>query len=306
MDPDASCVTHNDFELPGDDVWDITTQEDSRYKNMCPDCHVPMLRDASELSCPQCKRTESADITVADALNSTKRNWSTDPDGNQRYKTLRSLENFAREHTGDAIPHDVLDEVAGIYHEIQQKAFDEEVVDGEVRKRRFVRRGNNKDQILAYLIYAVCCKKGIIRSQECIKQFMKLKSPGFSQGEKEVRLFQGQGIIKDICVVEEPVQAIVARYFELLKIDITYSGFICEIVELANRKHIGNSKLASKLVGAIWMLIQQTKMKITTAQVEKATDTKKTTYMNFYNDIKNNMPVFKRVFDKHGIIISCT
>ena len=299
----------NGFDLPDDNALaDMNTAHAEaqvhQNKNMCPDCDVPMATDVAEFRCPVCLRSEPADITVADATNSTKRNWSADPTRSQRQSTLRSLENRAREHTGDAIPHDILDEVSGIYLEIQQGATEEEVIDGEVVTKKFVRRGNNKDQILAYLIYVTCLRKGVIRSKACVAQFMGLKTQGFPQGEKAVRQFQAQGIIKDICFNDEPIEGFIARYFDILRIDITYSTFVRDLVELSIRKRIGmTSKPMSKIVGAIWMLINAAKLKISVAELEKATETKKTTFMNFYNDILTNIKIFKPVFEKNGLVV---
>jgi transcription initiation factor TFIIIB Brf1 subunit/transcription initiation factor TFIIB len=297
----------NGFELPDDAAMtahaEAAMQPNITHKNMCPDCDVPMAVDVAEFRCPVCMRSESADITVADATNSTKRNWSADPTRSQRQSTLRSLENRAREHTGDAIPHDILEEVSDIYLKIQTGATEEEVIDGEVVTKKFVRRGNNKDQILAYLIYVTCLRKGVIRSKPCIAQFMGLKSQGFSQGEKAVRLFQAQGIIKGVCFDDEPIEGFIARYFDILRIDITYSEFVRDLVDLSIRKRIGmTSKPTSKIVGAMWMLVTTAKLKISVADLEKATETKKATFMNFYEDVRTNISIFKLVFQKHGLV----
>ena len=222
------------------------------HHHMCPDCDVSLQIDAAELRCPVCMRTESADITVADATNSTKRNWTTDPSKSRRQSTLKSLEDNARLHTGDAIPHDILEEVTNIYGTIQTGAVEEEIIDGVVVVKPFVRRGNSKDQILAYLIYVTCLRRGVPRSKACVAAFMKLTAQGFSKGEQAVRKFEAQGIVKGVCMDDEPIDGFIAKYFEILHIDMQWAVFVRDLVETANRKRICMApKPTSKIVGAI-------------------------------------------------------
>lgn len=283
------------LELPDIDLetkFDAATTSEQNA-HMCPDCNIPLLLDFAEYRCPQCMRSVDACITVADAANSTKRNWTVDPTKSQRMATLRSLEALARDHKGDEIPHDVLDEVSGLYQQIQQGATEEEVRDGVVVCKKFVRRGNNKDQILAYLIHVVCIKKLIIRSRQCICSFMKLRTNGFSQGEEAVREFQEQGIIANVCIDDEPIECFILRWFDLLKIDIKYAAQVRDLVNVSIKKRICmQSKHTSKIVGAMWWLIQKHKLEITIPMLERATETKKTTFMTFFNEINNNPKAF--------------
>jgi transcription initiation factor TFIIIB Brf1 subunit/transcription initiation factor TFIIB len=121
-----------------------------------------------------------------------------------------------------------------------------------------VRRGNIKDEVLAGLIYFECIRASIVRKKKDIALFMKLPTNGFSRGEDILRNLQAEGKI-DIPVDEEPIEGFVDRYLEELNLDNpNYIKFIVELVDESERRKIGmNSQLSSKAVGALWIIITQ-------------------------------------------------
>ena len=279
-------------------------------QNYCPDCpETPMLLHADEYKCPGCGRTESAELVGVDIRTLMGANTLGRFRGageyakTQKESVLKQLK-YNNETSGSKFPLDLLDEVATQYNSIQKST--EDVYDEEgtvIKTKKFVRRSNIKDEVLAALIHFECVKRGVVRKKKDIATFMKLQSNGFSSGEKILRNLFAEGKIT-IDIGDEPIDGFASRYFDCLGIDNeSYINFVVDIIKVAEQKKIGvNSFTSSKVVGAIWILITQLRLKITVEQLESAGDnTKKNTFIKFYKEVAKNNKLFIHIFKKYGV-----
>lgn len=282
--------------------------------NYCPDCpDVPMLLCLNEYRCPQCLRTDSADITAVDVKGPGQGNSLNRFRGpgeytkTQKESIMRLLKSNLDSYSGDKFQLDVLEEVATQYNNIQQ--IIEETYDdcGQVNgAKKFVRRSNVKNEVIAALIYFECINRCLVRKKKDIAMFMKLPANGFSTGEDILRTLvaNGQFVIQ---IDDEPIEGFANRYLETLGIEgptaTRYVKFITEIIDIAEAKMIGvNSLPASKVVGVIWILVTQLKLKISVEALESACDqTKKNTFIKFYNAVFAKIDLFTHVFGKYNV-----
>ena len=211
---------------------------------------------------------------------------------------------------GEPFPDNVVSAVIRLYSEIQYLTEDGE--DGK-SKKKFVRRGNLKEEVIAALIYFECNRAGQMRKKRDIARFMKLPTCGFSRGEDIIRGLQAEGFI-DLPVDAETVDGFVIRYLKNLAIfaglrelaDQTSISFVSALVNESETLNISrNSQTCSKVAGAIWLLCKYKFPGISVAQIERATDnTKKTTFMRFSLEIEDKLAIFAHVFKTHNVALS--
>lgn len=288
--------------------------------NFCPDCQIPMILAGSDYQCEVCGRVQpfsgegykdteeivSGSIRITTGVNKGRfHNISGDYTKTQMKIILDQLLQNQIGYTGAAFQLNVLNAAATQYNRIQKYITEDDLDEnGKVRgQKKFVRRGNIKDETLAGLIYFEGIREKLVRKKRDIAIFMKLPTYGFSRGEDILRNLQAEGKI-DIPVDEEPIEGYVDRYMDGLGLDNpTYPKFVIDLVQESEDRKIGmNSQLSSKIVGAIWVLIDKCRLNITSVALEKATDnTKRNTFTKFYNVVLNNINVFAHIFIKHGI-----
>ena len=296
---------------------DIETVSRLNYCQDCPD--TPMILAGNEYQCPRCGQVQHEievaqdhDDTVSGSIRITTgssrgRYYTNNGDYTKTQKKfiLDQLIQNQSAFTGNAFPRDILHEVATKYNSIQKMITEDDIdSEGNVRgQKKFVRRGNIKDEVLAGLIYFECIRKKLVRKKKDIAVFMKLPTYGFSRGEDILRNLQAEGKI-DIPVDEEPIEGFVDRYLEALNLENPiYSKFIVDLVNESERLKIGmNSQLSSKVVGSVWIIITKCGLKITAPMLEKAADnTKKNTFVKFTKVVFDNMGTLGHIFTRHGI-----
>jgi len=288
--------------------------------NYCPECAVPMTLSGCEYHCGICGRVAEYLVEVARERNDFGTNSiriftgankgrfyniTNDYTKTQRKFILDQLKHNQSNYRGNSFPVDVLVAVADKYNVIQKLITEDQLNDaGEViGKKKFVRRGNIKDEVLAGLIYFECVRIGLVRKKRDIAMFMNLRTYGFSRGEDILRNIQAEGKL-DLPVDEEPMEGFIDRYLEALDLDEKlYSGFIIEIVNESEMRRLGmNSQISSKIVGVIWIIIVKCKLSITSQQLEIAADnTKKNTFIKFYKIVLENIGLFRDIFIRHDI-----
>lgn len=316
------------FQLAAADVFaeftdkkpDVASLDCSKY-NYCPDCVIPMGVSGSEYQCGECGRvTEGAGDQIIDHDETTSNgirittgankgrfyNNTGDYCKTQKKFILDQLNLNQHKYNGLPFPQNILNSVAVQYNTIQKYITEDDIsADGHVRgQKKFVRRGNIKDEVLAGLIYFECIREKLIRKKRDIAGYMRLPTFGFSRGEDILRNLQAEGKI-DIPVDEEPLEGFIDRYIESLGISQKYSDFIIAIVEKSEQLKIGmNSQLSSKIVGALWIVITMCGLRITSKELEKSTDnTKKNTFVKFYKVVFLNIHLFRDIFVKEKIPI---
>lgn len=282
----------------------------------CKECRVPMNTLQLGYQCGNCGLLIEEDISMTNELDSNPAgihistghnkgkmyNVSTDYTKIQLKTLLIQLLQKRRLYKGSDIPKNVLLDVAKTYNDIQKSIIEEVEEDGKIVKKRFVKRGSIKDEVLGALIYFECRNKGLVRKKSSITEFMNLKNGGFARGESILRNLIADNKI-NITLKDETITDYTERYFEALNITEDCTDFVVDLVNVSEKTRLGmNSQISSKIVGAIWVLICSKKMGITFKQLEKATDdTKKNTFIKFYNIVRDNKPIFDPIFVKHSI-----
>lgn len=309
------------FKLASDEAFDsfarVVPEDNSPQYNFCPDCNRPMNIRELEYQCPDCARiipiaadlckdhdeTRSGNIKISTGAYKGKfYNINHDYSKTQKKLISDQLIHNNSAFVGRKFPRDILMLVALGYNNIQKLIFEVEEADCRSQKK-FVRRGNMKDEIIASLLYYECIRAGITRKKKDIAAFMNLPTSGFSRGEDVLRSLNAEGRI-DIPVDIEPADDFVDRYLEALNIeDAPSREFVRELVAISEEKKIGmNLQISSKIVGAIWVLIQNKGLDISSGALEKAADDmKKNTFLKFHKLVHENMSIFGAVFDKFSI-----
>ncbi len=286
----------------------------------CPDCDTPMELSGIEYQCSTCGLTQpnnTAVICHEDTISNNLRittgvnkgrfyNMTVDYTKTQRKMIADQLYQHSTRYKGPAFPINVLAATANQYNRIQ-KLITEDVMDCEGKvtgQKKYVRRGTIKDEVIAGLIYFEGIREKLYRMKKDVAIFMNLPINGFARGEDILRNLEAEGKI-DIPVDDEPIEGFIDRYLEALGMDTqpNYSKFIVDMVQASEKNKIGmNSHLSSKIVSAIYIIISQCGLKITSAAIEKACDnTKKNTFMKFTKIVATSSDAFEPIFIKYGI-----
>ncbi len=289
----------------------------TQQQNYCKDCDIAMEMSGTEYHCAFCGYTlerdsecvknhsESTSAAVRITIGANKGrfyNVNSDYTRAQKKVILLQMTTNQKNYKGAAIPYNVILNTANQYNAIQKTTTNEVDATGATITRKFVKRGAIKNEILAAILYFECIRAGVTRKKKDIAIFMGLGTNGFSRGENILRNLESEGKV-EIPIDEEPISGFADRYLEALSIDNKYNQFVVDLVELSEDNLISmSSQIASKIVGAIWVLIEFAKLGITPAQLETAADnTKKNTFMKFRDTVMNNWRLFAPVFIKHGL-----
>lgn len=279
---------------------------------ICKPCGVAMVVEFNgEYKCPECGMIEHVGSVqeYEDKNVSGYRIVSTSNGYRQYYgagsnyarkqeKDIGSqLDELALQFRGPAVPHHIRVKAGQWYNDIQKILI--ETPDGV---KKFVKRGDIKDEVLGKLIKYECDRAGIARMDKEIAEFMRLPSAGLSRGENILRQLHNQGRIK-LPTNIDPTDGFIDRYLECLELDDPrYKGFLSELVEEANRAGIGLRSIAnSKVVGAIWVLVQKEKLPITIAELDSKCNIRRNTFLKFSTAIVSKLHKFVDIFEKHEI-----
>lgn len=290
--------------------------------NYCPECKVPMELSSGEYLCScgitvdnniedsKDSNATAAAIRISSGANSGKfYNVVGDYSRTQHKTIVKQLMRNSMHYKGTAaFPRNVLNATATSYNNIQKTITDEVMLpDGSVVTKKFVRRGTIKSEILAALLFYECVRVGIVRKKKDVAMFMDLETYGFSRGEIILRNLAAEGRIDLPLNDDEIASGFVDKYMEALDIKCErYSQFVVDLVELSETRRICmRSHLSSKVAGAMWVLISRANdppLRVTEVALERAADnTKRHTFMRFYEAVFANMNVFGAVFDAHNI-----
>lgn len=291
-----------------------TEQATTDRHNYCETCGVPMVPMAScsaEYKCTKCGRIAECDtngntehednsgggIRLARGGRNRYYNVGGNYSSVQR-KTILDQLMRNNEIYPAKLPVSVLEVVATRYNQMQSLRVDDH--DAAIPAlKKFVKRGNVKDECLAALLYFECISSGITRKKKDIATFMRLPTSGFSHGESIVRDLHAEGKLS-FPIPDEDSRGFADRYLEALGLEVPWYGeFVAKLVDISEAHRIGlNSQISSKVVGAIWYLNEHQRLGLTVQSIEKGTDnTKKNTFMKFYNIIKARQDVFKPIID---------
>lgn len=288
---------------------------DSEDFNYCPDCNIAMDMTTSGYECSNCGMQRQLDgdmkdcdedstgtLRVCRAGQSSFYTITPDYAKTQKKVVVDQLNRLNSCYKGPEIPRDILLSVATSYNDIQKMIVSDD------NKKKFVRRGNIKDEVIGALIKYECIRADVPRKNKSICEFMQLTSSGISRGEDILRNLHLDGKI-DIPINKDPGCKYTGIYMEALGLDsINYRNFVNDLVKMSTKKKIGmNSIMTSKIAGTIWVLITHEKLNITAQQLEVATENiRKNTWSRFSKAIESNLLKFIDVFNEwevsHGII----
>ena len=276
--------------------------------NYCPDCIIAMDLTISGFECSNCGMQKQIDggmkdcdedstgtFRVCKAGQNSFYNITPDYAKTQKKAVIEQLNRLNSLYSGPEIPKNILTAVATIYNDIQKMIIN--------NQKKFVRRGNIKDEVIGALIKYECIRADIPRKNKSICDFMRLTSSGISRGEEILRNLHLDGKI-DIPIDKDPGSRYTEIYMKNLGIESNnYSSFVNELVEISIKKKIGmNSIMTSKIAGAIWVLITHEKLNITSQQLETATENiRKNTWNRFSKSIELHILKFIDIFNKWNI-----
>lgn len=290
--------------------------EDTR-RGTCHSCNVPMKLYGSDYNCPNCGLVEENNTTATPresngsssikiSMNGRKSriySVTTDYSKTQKKQIFDQLVQNNNAYEGFKFSRDILSKVAIEYNNVQKSVTVIQKSGGQLQQKKFVKRGNIKDEVLAAFVYYECIRAGATRKKKDVAAMMKLNTGGFSTGETILRALHNAGKI-DIPINDEPVDDYLDRYMETLNInDDSYRGFVLDIVGHSEALCIGmNSQISSKIVGAIWIVITNCGLGISAAALEHAADgIKKSTFIKFRKAVESNFAEFRQFYHKYNI-----
>ncbi len=290
----------------------------------CEDCLEQMIPDGLYLVCENCGSTRDlpdnesrvrASGTIIVGTGKGRRVYnvpSGDPNAQRRIDIERFLEaRYLQAPSRIQISKDILKSAARQYSELQTNKKDT-IIDSEtgeaIGEAPWVHRGDVMKEILAALIYFTALQNGVVINKRDITELIGLPSDGFSRGENEVRKLVSCGEIKNLNVDTETSEKYAFAYLQGLGLDEPWMfSFVVEVVEFAQLNNwVYNSKLSSRVAGAIWMLVigAESKIgrKITCQQVEAATgNIKRSTLVKLSKIVIVNDERFRDIFVSYGV-----
>lgn len=312
----ADIIKYGQLKLADDSLFaefsSVKIEDEVEQYNYCPDCKVPMVINGADYQCESCGLVQVFNPeTTKEAKPQSSYGRFTGSNRRTRYYSVmndyartqrKAIETQLRTNNLNFVPKiadEILMNVAAKYNQIQNRF----ITDENGTQKKFVRRGNIKDEVLASLIYFECMAKGATRKKKDIAAFMHLPANGFSRGEEILLTLQASGLI-DLPTDANVMVGFVDRYLEALNIaEPEYRDFVIDIVTLSEEKRIGmDSHLSSKVVGAIWMLICQYNIPITISELERAADnTKRNTFMKFQALVYRHAVIFAPLLQKYFV-----
>ena len=300
----ANLIDFSNFKVVDDDAFenfsqirpDANEKESTESYNYCGDCECAMNNAGTEYQCPKCgiikQLVGDAPNNNLDDMNGASNlrisvvggrgrfyNITSDYARAQRAAILHQLSTNNSKYIGPKFQKDILVKAANLYNDIQKMIIPNES-DEECKGKKFVKRGNIKDEVLAAIVYYECMRAEVTRKKKDVAMFMKLPTNGFSRGEDIIRSLSAEKRI-EIPIDDNPSKDFIERYLEGLNLENeNYKNFITDLVNKSEELRIGmNSQISSKVAGAIWILCDQLKLGINIAEIEKACDScKKNTF----------------------------
>lgn len=330
--------TETSFETVGEEVFGATeynwqhvkaTQSDEEKFQYCSNCTIPMNKTTSGLECPTCHATKDVIGDIRDCSEDSTGILKTSYGGSyggkkttvmsnqdnsksQKKQIIDQLNRLNEQYLGPKFPKAILESTAVRYNDIQKLVVEKYDENGDVcGTKKFVKRSSIKDEILGALLYYECIDKQCSRKKKDVADFMQLQSNGISRGDTILRdLHNSDKIVIPIHI--EPTNDFTRRYLialDLYKFDeygdateisLRYYEFVEKIVARSNDLRISwNSIGSSKIVGAIWVLINKLKLDIPHTTVTTCCDgIRKNTFTRFSKEIESKITVFNDIFTK--------
>jgi transcription initiation factor TFIIIB Brf1 subunit/transcription initiation factor TFIIB len=313
------------FELFNDDEFDsilnqnkfeeIQSNEDNlNYKN-CTECNIQMQPNINNtLTCPECGfiKTviiENLEYEPSMAGYNTNENYHIPikcigKNSFQYQKYLRNntsqysiiqetsikriLEKLNYKSDNFIIPKNIIQNVLNQYKKIRETSK--------------IHRGEILKGILGSLLYYECLKEGIIRKPKELAKWYEISENDLSKGDKILRDLAENGVI-DLPINKEYNDEYIESYLKRMDLDIKYSLFLNELLDIINENKVGNpnARLSTKISALIFLLIISKKYSITTEAISEEFDISISTFKTFYMEIYKNKHLINHILQKYNI-----
>ena len=313
------------FELFNDDEFDsilnqnkfeeIQSNEDNlNYKN-CTECNIQMQPNINNtLTCPECGfiKTviiENLEYEPSMAGYNTNENYHIPikcigKNSFQYQKYLRNntsqysiiqetsikriLEKLNYKSDNFIIPKNIIQNVLNQYKKIRETSK--------------IHRGEILKGILGSLLYYECLKEGIIRKPKELAKWYDISENDLSKGDKILRDLAENGVI-DLPINKEYNDEYIESYLKRMDLDIKYSLFLNELLDIINENKVGNpnARLSTKISALIFLLIISKKYSITTEAISEEFDISISTFKTFYMEIYKNKHLINHILQKYNI-----
>ena len=313
------------FELFNDDEFDsilnqnkfeeIQSNEDNlNYKN-CTECNIQMQPNINNtLTCPECGfiKTviiENLEYEPSMAGYNTNANYHIPikcigKNSFQYQKYLRNntsqysiiqetsikriLEKLNYKSDNFIIPKNIIQNVLNQYKKIRETSK--------------IHRGEILKGILGSLLYYECLKEGIIRKPKELAKWYEISENDLSKGDKILRDLAEKGVI-DLPINKEYNDEYIESYLKRMDLDIKYSLFLNELLDIINENKVGNpnARLSTKISALIFLLIISKKYSITTEAISEEFDISISTFKTFYMEIYKNKHLINHILQKYNI-----
>jgi transcription initiation factor TFIIIB Brf1 subunit/transcription initiation factor TFIIB len=202
------------------------------------------------------------------------------------------------------VPPHIVDKASNDYHTLQQ---------------HYIKRGDVRRGIMAFLVYEGCKESGFDRSPAEITEMFEITSNELSDGAKVIEQAKIDGILEITTTPgynnELDMTSKIRRYFEMLNIPLKYMDFVKTLIEftIAKRKKSRHSGMKARVTGAIFMLTEVLEVYLDEEIVNKSVISEKckisvATFVRFSNIINEllhenttNSKKLRHIYKKYGL-----
>lgn len=181
-----------------------------------------------------------------------------------------------------------------------------------IRETDKIHRGDIFNGIIGSLVYYECLKSGIVRKHKEISDWYGITENDLSKGDKIVRILEEKKILK-LPIYEDNDYKYIESYLKRTDIDLSYSGFMIELLERIEELKVGNhnARLSTKISAIIFLIVVSEKEGVSASFKEvpyySAEDLSNefsisiSTFKTFYSDINKNKELIFDILSKYGI-----
>jgi hypothetical protein len=314
----------DDFELLSKDdflgaIHEVHDDSEEELAAVCDGCDQPMSISGNDYVCENCGKkipagnwestgpaANGGTVRFGGAGVNAKRTLymtRTDPEKAQKNNILLQMQarwNIFADHKGNKFPKDIIKAAVDDYVAILNAVPADESLSAKSHRRSL------KNEMLAGLLKIEFQIQGGIMPDTEIARFMELATGGFSKGTGLLDTYRANGLPVP-SPPKDPMVPYLNTFLPQLGMDKpVYRAFITDMVTRSFQRKIAmQSYQSSKIIGAIWIIIERCRLPISSQALEKCTGgTKKSTFCKFTVEVYKNISVFCDIFTKHGIPVN--
>jgi rubrerythrin len=253
-------------------------------------------------------------VTAADVNNENNEN-SSSTIALPEVKIGGTNESMVDNFDGKKIPRNIIPIIVDRYMDIIKLELDNIDNDGVyIGKKKFVKRGNVKKEIIGALIYYECLGRHIPFNKKEIASLLFLPKEGIAHGEEIIRSLAAESKII-LPEAENLVEDYIERYFISIAADLdelhplrTNEAKECikEIVSASRKYGIGINMIdTTRITGTIWFFsinVEEASMNYSVLE-EACRGVKKNTFQRFSKDLSTKMDKVRPILEKWGFSI---